>query len=91
MAENQLFPTLLLLGDIGGENMLNYLTMIDSEEDKSKFEKLYLTYRQTMFYVANRIIKDEYIAEDIVHQSFLRLINHLTFIIIIELEIRKIN
>lgn len=51
--------------------------MIESVEDKSKFEQIYITYRQTMFYVANKIIKDEYLAEDIVHQAFLRIIDNL--------------
>ncbi len=37
--------------------MIIYLSIIESEEDKSKFEQLYITYRQTMFYVANRILR----------------------------------
>lgn len=57
--------------------MVIYLSMIESEEDKSKFEQLYITYRQTMFYVANRILKDEYLSEDVVHQAFLRIIDNL--------------
>lgn len=57
--------------------MFIYLNIIESVEDKSKFEQLYITYRQTMFYVANRIIKDEYLAEDIVHQAFLRIMDNL--------------
>lgn len=32
---------------------------------------------QTMFYTANRTIRDEYLAEDIVHQAFLRIIVNL--------------
>lgn len=32
-----------------------YLAMLDGEEDKNKFELLYVTYRKLMFYVANRI------------------------------------
>ncbi len=50
--------------------MLIYLSMIELEEDKNKFEQLYITYKQTMFYVANRILKDEYLSEDVVHQAF---------------------
>lgn len=30
-----------------------------------------------MFYVANRILKDEYLSEDAVHQAFLRIIDNL--------------
>ena len=58
--------------------MLIYLSMIELEEDKNKFEQLYITYKQTMFYVANRILKDEYLAEDVVHQAFLRIIDNLS-------------
>ena len=57
--------------------MLIYLSLIDSLEDKRKFERLYIAYKQTMYYVANRILKDSYAAEDAVHQAFLRIINHL--------------
>lgn len=55
--------------------------MIDNEEDKSKFEQIYNTYKQTMFYAANRILKDEYMSEDAVHLAFLRIINHLDKIV----------
>ena len=58
--------------------MLIYLSMIELEEDKNKFEQLYITYKQTMFYVANRILKDEYLSEDVVHQAFLRIIDNLS-------------
>ena len=54
-----------------------YLSMIDTDEEKSKFEQLYLTYRQVMFYAANSILKDEYMAEDCVHQAFLRIMEHM--------------
>lgn len=60
-----------------GENMLIYLSLIDTEEDKRKFERIYLAYKQTMFYAANRILKNEHTAEDAVHQAFLRIINNL--------------
>ncbi len=57
--------------------MIIYLSTIDSKEDRSKFEQLYITYRQRMFYIANRILKDEYLSEDAVHQAFLRIIDNL--------------
>ena len=58
--------------------MLIYLSILESKEDKSKFEQIYITYKQTMFYSANRILKDEYLAEDVVHQAFLRIIDNLS-------------
>jgi RNA polymerase sigma-70 factor (ECF subfamily) len=54
-----------------------YLSIIDAEQDKNKFEILYTTYRKLMFYVANRIIKDQYLAEDAVHQAFIKIIENL--------------
>lgn len=48
-----------------------------AEEDKSKFEQLYLEYRQLMFYIANQILKDEKLAEDAVHNAFVKLINYI--------------
>lgn len=57
--------------------MLIYLLLIEDEEDKRKFERIYISYKQTMFYAAKRILKNEYTAEDAVHQAFLRIINHL--------------
>lgn len=56
--------------------MFLYMSLID-DNDRSKFEEIYITYRQTMFYVANKILKDEYLAEDVVHQSFIRIIDNL--------------
>ena len=58
--------------------MLIYLSILESKEDKSKFEQIYITYKQTMFYVANRILKDEYLSEDVVQQAFLRIIDNLS-------------
>lgn len=57
--------------------MILYISMIESEEDKNKFEKIYNTYKQTMFYIANKILNDTYMSEDVVHQSFIRIMNNL--------------
>ena len=51
--------------------MLIYLQMIESEEDKSKFEAIYNKYRYLMFSVANRVLNNQYDAEDAVHQAFI--------------------
>lgn len=57
--------------------MLIYLNLIETEEDKRKFERIYLAYKQTMFYAANRILKDHHLSEDAVHQAFLRIVDNL--------------
>lgn len=60
--------------------MLIYLAMIEHEQDKRKFERLYEDYRQTMYYAANRILQDRHLAEDAVHQAFLRLVDRLDMV-----------
>ena len=51
--------------------MIIYFQMIESDEDKSKFEQLYIMYKGLMFHVAMKILKNEFDAEDAVHQAFL--------------------
>lgn len=62
-----------------------YLTYIDDEKDKKKFEKIYHTYRKQMAYVAMAIVHNETDVEDIVHDVFLNVatkhldtINHIS-------------
>ena len=52
-----------------------YLTLVDSDDDKNKFEQLYLTYRQDMYKIAYNILKNSADAEDAVHQAFLSIAN----------------
>ena len=50
--------------------MLNlYLTLIDDDEDKIRFTKLYEQYRHLMFYIAQEILKDEHLSEDAVNED----------------------
>ncbi|MDD4296801.1 MAG: sigma factor [Ruminiclostridium sp.] len=51
--------------------------MIDSEGDKTKFEQIYLKYRELLFYVAIKILRNEHNAEDAVHQAFLSILENL--------------
>ena len=53
-----------------------YLSLIDSDDDKNKFEQLYLTYRQDMYKIAYSILKNNADAEDAVHQAFLSIANN---------------
>lgn len=49
----------------------------DEESDTDKIEKMYYKYRLTMYKEAFRILKDTGLAEDSVHQSFLKLMNNM--------------
>lgn len=57
--------------------MLAYLMTLESIGDREKFEQLYRTYRQIMFYAANQILRDPQLSEDAVQQAFLRILNHM--------------
>lgn len=57
--------------------MLLYLSLLDTEEDKIKFEEIFDNYKKTMYYVANSILKDEHYSHDAVQNSFLKIIKHI--------------
>lgn len=53
--------------------MFPYLLILDTEEEQSLFEELYKRYRDEMYHIACRILKNTHDAEDVVHESFLAL------------------
>ena len=57
--------------------MLIYMMMIDSEADRSKFEKIYLKYRYLMHDVAYEILQHKEDTEDAVHQAFIKIAEHI--------------
>ena len=57
--------------------LLFYLSLIENEEERSKFEKIYYQYRALMKYIALDILKDDAFAEDAVHEAFIKLARHL--------------
>lgn len=54
-----------------------YFQIIESPDDRTKFEKLYTTYLKKMQYVAESILKDSNEAENVVHDTFLAIIDNL--------------
>ena len=54
-----------------------YLALLDTAEDKSRFEELYLTYRQDMYKTAFAILRSPQSAEDAVHEAFMAVIGKL--------------
>lgn len=59
------------------KEMLCYLCLLDTEEEKSKFEELYNQYRKLMYLCAKEILRDEQLAEDAVHEAFLKLTKYI--------------
>lgn len=51
--------------------------MIKRNDNNSKLEKLYYTYRSLMYTEAYRILSDRSLSEDAVNESFIRIVNHL--------------
>lgn len=58
--------------------MLTYMAMIDSQEDQTKFEKVYFTYRGLMYHTAYAILKNKEEAEDAVHDAFVKIAENIS-------------
>lgn len=56
--------------------MLIYLSMLETEREKSKFEQIYRAYKNLMLRTAYRILGDSRDTEDVVHQAFLKIIEN---------------
>ena len=63
----------------GGKNMKQANVDLAEEKQKKdeKFTNLFLKYKSLMFWTANDVLNDEYLAEDAVQEAFLKLLNHL--------------
>lgn len=57
--------------------MLIYLNLIDTEEERSKFEEIYSHYKYVMFYVSRNILDDDFLAEDAVHEAFIKIAENI--------------
>ena len=57
--------------------LMLYMSLIETSEEKDKFEELYHQYRALMFYCAREILKDDGLAEDDVHNAFIKIIRFL--------------
>lgn len=57
--------------------MLVFLQTIETPEEKDKFERLYLQYRDLMFYIANQILQNAQDAEDAVHAAFVSIAENM--------------
>lgn len=57
--------------------LMFYLSLMDTEAEKTKFEQIYHQYRKLMFYIANQILCDDALAEDAVQDAFIKIIENL--------------
>lgn len=64
--------------------MIMYMSLIDNEDDKIKFEDIYNKYKKMMFWIASQILTDERDIDEVVQDSFIKIIKNLD-------KIEKIN
>ncbi len=57
--------------------MFLLMMVIDSEEDRSKFQMIYETYHKLMLFLARQILTDNRDAEDAVQEAFIKIIANL--------------
>jgi len=55
-----------------------YLQMLDTPEEKLRFEQIYREYRDLMYRVADSVLHNSQDAEDAVQNAFLRIIRHFS-------------
>ena len=55
-----------------------YLALLDAPEEQRKFEQLYNLHKNIMLYVAKGILRDHQLAEDAVHEAFIRIIKNFS-------------
>jgi len=62
----------------GGKILLAlYLMSLESDSDRKLFEHLYNEYRNKLYYIAYNMLRNEGSAEDAVHDSYIKAINHI--------------
>lgn len=60
-----------------GDYIMLILSLVDSDDKKSKIELIYNKYRKLMFYIANQILCDKILIEDAVQDSFVKIIENI--------------
>ena len=52
------------------------LALIDTPEEKKRFEELYYQYERLLYFIAKQRLGDVHLAEDAVNETFIRVIRH---------------
>ena len=55
-----------------------YTLLIEEDDDKAKFEKIYTLYKKKMWYAANSVLNDSHLAEDAVHNAFIGIAKNMS-------------
>lgn len=54
-----------------------FLALLDTDEERDKFEALYEKYKDRMFDSINSIINDEHLSEDILQEALIKIIHNI--------------
>lgn len=54
-----------------------YMSFIDDENDKPKFEIIYYTYKENMLLMAQSVLHNKQDAEDVVHDTFIKIARNM--------------
>ncbi|MBR2043921.1 MAG: sigma-70 family RNA polymerase sigma factor [Clostridia bacterium] len=57
--------------------LILYLSVLDTQEEKDKLEQLYINYKKLIYSIAFEYMRNSFLAEDAVHNTFLKLTNYL--------------
>ena len=66
-----------------------YLSMVETEEQRSIVEQIYHDYEQTMYHAAFAVLHNKQDAEDAVHEAFVRIITDIDRLAAVQKEKRK--
>lgn len=70
----------IYIREVKEDKKMIYLMMIEGESDKRKFVVLYEKYRYLMFNVAFDVLRDKHLAEDAVHEAFIKVAKNMPVI-----------
>ena len=56
------------------------MTLIDTQKERDLFNVLYEKYRRLMFQVAMGVLGESYLAEDAVHEAFIKVAGHMEMV-----------
>lgn len=57
--------------------LMFYMSLLDNDDDRSKFEILYNKYRKRMVYTAYSVLGNNEDAEDVVHDTFIKIARNM--------------
>ena len=54
-----------------------FLALLDTKEEQDKFEAIVEKYKHRMFHTVKKVIKDEHLAEDVMQDVFMKIVNKI--------------